>query len=172
MEYFIMEEDSRIMNRVVLQKFPKNNHFEYDTSQAERFRMHTGLYTIDNDKTVFPDIISNPIYMVSKTVKEVLTLYDERAVYKTVSLMNTFRRTSVEYAVMLVDRIECLHESAEFYPDNSIKRLVLDKDKVCGHALFRIAGIGPDYPVVSLDVAESLIRRKCVGIKFTKIEVK
>ncbi len=172
MEYYIMEADKRIHNRVIIKEFPDNASIEYDTSHASRLKEHTALYTIENDGSAYPEIIEAPLYMVSEKVKEVLDMYDEEAVYKAVSLINRAKQSVQSYHVTLVDRIECLHELTEFYPDKSIKRLVLDKTKLEDRALFKVAGIGPAYMIVSLDVAESLLRRGSFGIKFTHVESK
>ena len=125
MEYYIMSLDKRIKNKFILQQFPNGGSVEYDTSDAEQLREHTVLQTIESDKSTYPDVLEEPIYMVSQMVREVLELYDESAVYKKVSMINTPRNKRTWYNVLLVDRIDCLHQDAEFYPDKSIKRLVL-----------------------------------------------
>jgi len=170
MEYYIMSLDKRIKNKFILQKFPQAGSVEYDTSDANQLREHTVLQTIESDKSVYPDVLEEPIYMVSQMVREVLELYDESAVYKKVSMINTPRNKRTWYNVLLVDRIDCLHRDAEFYPDKSIKRLVLDKEKIAEKTIFKIQGIGPAYMVVTVDIVESLLRRGCYGVRFTKVE--
>lgn len=170
MEYYIMSLDKRIKNKFILEQFPDGGSVEYDTSNADEVRPHTQLHTIESDKSSYPDVLEEPLYMVSQKVKDVLDLYDESTIYKRVSMVNLPRKKRTDYYVMLVDRIDCLHEEAEFYPDKSVKRLVLDKEKIAEKAVFKIQGIGPAYMVVTLDIMESLLRRGCYGIRFTKVE--
>ena len=85
-------------------------------------------------------------------------------------MVNMPRKKRSEYNVLLVDRIDCLHEDAEFYPDKSIKNLVLDRKKIGDRVIFKVKGIGPAYMIVSLDIVESLLRRNCYGVKFTKVD--
>lgn len=170
MEYYIMSLDKRIQNKFILQKFPEAGAVEYDTSHADKVREHTMLHTIESDKSAYPDVLEEPLFMVSQKVKEVLELYDEGAIYKRVSMVNMPRKKRTEYHVLLVDRIECLHQDAEFYPDKSIKKLVLDKEKIADKTIFKVKGIGPAYMIVTTDIVESLLRRGCYGIKFTKVE--
>lgn len=170
MEYYIMGLDRRIQNKFILQKFPDRGSVEYDTSHADKVREHTILHTIESDKSSYPDVLEEPLYMVSQKVREVIELYDETAIYKKVSMVNMPRKKRSEYNVLLVDRIECLHEDAEFYPDKSIKNLVLDRKKIGDRVIFKVKGIGPAYMIVSLDIVESLLRRNCYGVKFTKVD--
>lgn len=170
MEYYMMQLDRRIQNKFILQKFPNAGSVEYDTSHAGKVREHTILHTIESDQSSYPDVLEEPLYMVSKKVREVLELYDETAIYKKVSIINMPRKKRAEYNVLLVDRIDCLHEDTQFYPDKSIQKLVLDKRKIADRTIFKVKGIGPAYMMVSLDIVESLLRRDCYGVKFTKVE--
>lgn len=170
MEYYIMELDRRVHNKFILQKFPGTGSVEYDTSDADNVREHTILHTIESDKSSYPDVLEEPLYMVSQKVREVLELYDETAIYKKVSMINTARKTRKEYNVLLIDRMDCLHSDTEFYANKDIKKLILDKEKIGDRAIFKVTGIGPAYIVVSLDIVESLLRRNCYGIKFKKVE--
>lgn len=170
MEYFIMEMDKRIGNKFIIQKFPGEGSMEYGTDYANKFKDHTGLYTIESDKSSYPEVLEAPLYMVSRTIQEILQLHDDHIVCKEVSMVNLPKKTLKYYAVLLTDRIECLHESAEFYQDKSVKKLVLDKDKIGDRRVFRVKGISPAYVIVSLDIAESVLRRNCFGVKFTKVE--
>ncbi len=170
MEYYIMGLDRRIQNAFVLKKFPDGGAVEYNTSYADKVREHTVLYTEATDHSSYPDVLEEPLYMVSQKVREVLEMYDETAIYRKVSMVNESQKRRDEYNVLLVDRIDCLHSETEFYPDQSIRRLVLDKHKIEDCALFKVKGIGPAYMMVSLDIAESLLRRDCYGIKFVHVE--
>ena len=170
MEYYIMGLDRRIQNAFVLKKFPDGGAVEYNTFYADKVREHTVLYTEATDHSSYPDVLEEPLYMVSQKVREVIELYDETAIYKKVSMVNMPRKKRSEYNVLLVDRIDCLHEDAEFYPDKSIKNLVLDRKKIGDRVIFKVKGIGPAYMIVSLDIVESLLRRNCYGVKFTKVD--
>lgn len=170
MEYYIMEMDKRIGNKFVIQKFPGEGSMEYGTDYANKFKEHTGLYTVETDQSSYPEVLEAPLYMVSEEIRKILELNDDYIVCKEVSMVNLPRQTLKNYAVVLVDRIDCIHETAEFYPDKSVKKLVLDREKIGDRNVFRIKDIGPSYVVVSLDIAESVLRRNCFGVKFTEVE--
>ena len=170
MDYFIMEMDKRITNKFGIQRFPGDGSMEYDTTYANKFKDHTGLYTVETDKSSYPEVLEAPLYMVSETIRNILELNDDYIVCKEVSFVNLPRKSLKQYAVLLTDRIDCLHDSAEFYPDKSIKKLVLDRNKIGDRSVFKVKGIGPAYVIVNLDVAESVLRRNCFGVKFTQVE--
>ena len=75
MEYYMMQLDRRIQNKFILQKFPNAGSVEYDTSHAGKVREHTILHTIESDQSSYPDVLEEPLYMVSQKVREVLELY-------------------------------------------------------------------------------------------------
>ena len=172
MEYYIMELDKRVTNKFIIQKFPGPGSVEYSTAQAKDFREHTGLNTIESDKSSYPEVLEEPLYMVSKEIRDILELHDDAIICKEVAMVNLPRKSEKDYAILLTDRIDCLHEEAEFYPDKSIKKLVLDRGKIGERRVFKVKGIGPAYIIVSLDIVESIIRRNCFGVKFTKVESK
>lgn len=172
MKYYIMSQDKRIQNTFVLKEFPTGAAVDFDTSYKDKLKEHTSLFTIENDKSAYPDMLEAPLVMVEKKIYEVLNLYDETVVYKKVSIINQVRNSRREYYVALIDRLDCLHQSTEFYKDNSVAKIVLDKDKVKGRHIFKIAGISAPYVIVSLDVAESILRRKSFGIRFQEVECK
>jgi hypothetical protein len=170
MEYYIMEMDKRIQNKFVIQKFPGNGMMEYDTSYATKFKDHTGLLTVESDKSSYPEVLETPLYMVSETIRRVLELHDDHIVCKEVTMANLPKQTIKHYAVLLTDRIECLHDSTELYPDGSVKKLVLDRSKIGDRRVFRVKGISAPYIIVSLDIAESVLRRNCFGVKFSHVD--
>ena len=51
-----------------------------------------------------------------------------------------------------------------------IKRIVIDEKKVLESRVFLIDDIKENFIIVNLDVAESILRRGLIGIKFKKIE--
>lgn len=171
MEYYKMMTDQRIMNRFVLKDFPGNESVEYQLKDADKLKDSVILRTVEKDDGAYPDVIEAPIYMVSRMVKDVITLYDETTVFKSAPVMNYGIRQLHPYYILLQDRIDCLHESTTFREDKSLIHLVLDEEKIGNRQIFKIAGIGPAYVIVSMDIAESILRRNGYGIRFEHVDV-
>lgn len=172
MKYYIMSQDKRIQNPFVLKEFPTSASVDLDTSYGDQLRDHTSLFTIENEGSAYPEMLEAPLVMVEKKIHDVLEMYDETVVYKTVSIINQKKNTRREYYIALIDRIDCLHSTTEFYKDNSLKKLVLDREKIKDRQIFKVAGISSPYVIVSLDIAESILRRGCFGVRFEEVECK
>lgn len=52
-----------------------------------------------------------------------------------------------------------------------LKKLVLDRRKIRGKAIFRVGGLLEYKVAVSLPVAESILRRRPYGVSLQRIEV-
>ena len=52
-----------------------------------------------------------------------------------------------------------------------VEKIVLDKSKINGQKIFRIKESEKPLIVVSLDVAESLLRRRFKGISLERLEI-
>lgn len=126
-------------------------------------------YTIENENSIYTDIIEAPLYMVSETISRVVTMYDPSVITKRVSLVNREKKTLRKYQLLLLEPIDCLHESSEFYPDKTVKRFILDKEKVKGQEIFQVAGVDRMDVIVSLNIAESVLRRDVFGVQFQEI---
>ena len=79
--------------------------------------------------------------------------------------------TCLLYTSLLLERLDMFSEQTEFYPNGSIKRLVLDAKKIGEHKVFMLNDKRFTNPYVSLEVVESLLRRGVVGIIWKEVEV-
>ncbi|MGG1654540.1 hypothetical protein ACIFOF_25670, partial [Paenibacillus sp. NRS-1780] len=76
------------------------------------------------------------------------------------------------YWISSVPSVDGISEQTEFYPhDQTLKRLVLDSQKVNGHHFFRLSNVKEPYFIVSLEAAESLLRRSLRGFRLQKLEL-
>jgi len=74
------------------------------------------------------------------------------------------------YWLPVMEKIECLHEDTVFAQGNFIKKMVLDRQKVSGRKIFRVGGAIETVVIVHLEIAESLLRRNCVGVLIKPVE--
>ncbi len=75
------------------------------------------------------------------------------------------------YNIPIWEEINALHEGSES-KFNVVKKIVLDKEKIKNHKIFRIKESDKTLVVVRLDVAESLLRREFEGIYLERLDVK
>lgn len=170
MKYYRMTQDKNIQNGIRFVEFPTQQAMEFDSSYEKVMKKSVTLHIKDNIHTTLSEVIEAPCFMVSEEIYKVIHMYEPDITFATAVLKCNESKEIFIYKVGLIDRQDCLHESTEFYKDNSLKRLVLDRKKLEGRHITRIKGITPVDVIVSMAVAESVLRRNCIGVRFEEIE--
>lgn len=170
MKYYKMSQDKRIQNGVCFVEFPTRQVIEFGSSYAKIMKKSVTLHVKDNIHTSLAEVIEAPCFMVSEEIYKVIHMYEPNVTFATAVLKYNQSEEINIYKIGLIDRLECLHESTEFYKDNSLKRLVLDRKKLEGRHIARVKGITPCDVIVSMAVAESVLRCNCMGVQFEEIE--
>ena len=147
---------------------PRHIFFRKD---AAVIKPSTTLYFAADSGEALPDFIHSPIPMVSDMVKKVLDVYEDDMIFRSVSLVDKSRGKIFLYHTLLLEEQEMLSDSTEYYPNGSVKRLVLDRKKIGEHKVFLADTKRFRNPFVSLEIVESILRRNPVGIIFREVEV-
>jgi len=58
-------------------------------------------------------------------------------------------------------KLDCLHETTQRHPDRTIKKMVLDREKIGFHKVFLPEDIFEPYLIVDLEILEKLL---CAGV--------
>ena len=119
----------------------------------ERFYELSGEVILEIEKTdafIFPDLMMNTYPLISERFREVLLLFDIEVFIKRVLLIDKNSRAIKSYYLLYTDNLL----AADF---NKYFKAVRDKDEKIKF-------------IVSLDFAESLIRRAVRGIEFIEVE--
>lgn len=111
------------------------------------------------------DATAQPAFIVSDSLKRVFSLYEPQMQFKGIQLYanDLEDNTSPLYWWPFIPPIECLSNETTKYPTGNLKNLVLDYDKISTRQIFRVADLLEFKVVVSLAVAESMLRRKMTG---------
>jgi hypothetical protein len=113
---------------------------------------------------------SQPLF--SDSMKRILELYNTQARFKQVYIVNREPSRQELYWISSLPSVDGISEQTEFYAhDQTLKRLVLDSHKVNGHHFFRLSNVREPYFIVSLEAAESLLRRSLSGFRLQKLEL-
>lgn len=170
MKYYIMSQDKRIANGITFKEISSTETFEVGEEFRGKIKNNLVLHMKDTPHTAYTDMIESPFIMVSEALSKVIEMYEEETEFTNIILSSQVGKPSLDYKVALINRIQCLHENSEFYKDNSIKDLVLDKNKIGERQIFKIKGISPHYVIVSMNIAESLLRRSLYGVRLEEIK--
>lgn len=173
MRFFMIEQDRTLPDCVKLRDFDilgqRHIFFKEDENQIDDSTM---LYLAKDSGETAPDFIMSPVYMVSDTVKKVFDMYEDNMIFKTIMIVKKETGEILHYHHLLLERMDMFSEETEFYDNGSVKHLVLSKEKIGEHKVFALNDKRFLKPCISLEVLESLLRRKVIGIKWKEIEVR
>jgi len=172
MDYFILEQKENMSNAVKLlaeADNPLERKQVLTKEQAKDINELSRIYVLGDGDSIYPAIIDTPVFLVSDTVKKLLQLYEDSLIFKCTVLANK-EGSQVVYWLTLMDEVNCLSSASEFTKDGSLKKLVIDKEKLQGRKIFRVGGVREKLVVINQDIAESLLRRFLLGIQLTAIE--
>lgn len=172
MRFFTMEQDRKLQDIIQFRDFdiagPRHIFFKEDEADIDA---SVTMYLAPNSGETAPDFIQYPIHMVSDTVKKVLDMYEDDMIFRTIAITSKEDETLKVYHHLLLERMDVFSEQTEFYPNGSVKRLVLDAKKIGEHKVFMLKDKRFNNPYVSLEVVESLLRRGVIGIIWKEVEV-
>ena len=117
------------------------------------------------------DFLQHPVTMFSRRFRNILDAYEPGLFFQEVVLIHKESSRQYRYVHTLMDQLDAVGSQTEYYPNGTVKRLVLDSGKIGQHNLFLLKGNQRKDPIVSLPLAESLLRRRPMGIHFEEVEV-
>ncbi|MDP4180319.1 MAG: serine protease [Bacillota bacterium] len=173
MEYYIISQDDRIidyaeptgLSKVISRDAVRNG--DIDTLNDEPVQ----VFIKEKAENEYIDFIEKPIPLITDKIKQVFDMYEKDIFYKPIMLADSKRMKVALYHLIVPQKLNCLSQKSEFYPDGTLKKLVLDKGKIESTKVFSVKGIKEDYLIIELDVVESILRRNSTGIKLKKAEV-
>ena len=123
------------------------------------------LFTIKpSDRTIFTDIIQFPFLLLSLKVTEVIKMYRERCFCRDVILLDQISGKSELYQLPVFDETDKL-SIRERQDGTKNETVELDKH------IFWVRDSLKRHTVISLDLAESLLRREVTGLGLKEIEL-
>ncbi|WP_176718109.1 hypothetical protein [Paenibacillus kribbensis] len=171
MRYFRLMVDERVKHRVEpasLSPLQVEDILSDNRAQAEDTPLFLAVHT--DSQTVYPDFLEYPLPLVSDSMKALLEKYMPGLEWKAAILTDFQQARQDVYWVLRPPVVDCLSVQTEWYPDHTLKHLVLRHGKI-DSSIFRIAGLMEAHIFIDLAVAESLLRRPFTGVRVQKIEM-
>lgn len=114
---------------------------------------------------VFPDVIAKPFLLLSRPAMEVTALYDSTIPFLFFVLFDTEKGECSSYFCPVLEDEDCLVKM----PGLRQREIILDRQKMRGIPLFRVRN-GPDsHTIIRMDLAESVMERKIVGLELEEV---
>lgn len=123
------------------------------------------LFTIEpSEHTIFTDIILFPFLLISPKAMDVVKMYKELCFYRDVILLDQTSGKSELYHLPVFNETEKIL-IREKQDESSIGSVILDKN------IFWVRDSIKRHTIISLDLAESLLRRNITGIGIKEVEL-
>jgi len=173
MKYYIVSQDTRINDIVHVINGPMDINFTHICHEkAHYIRSRTLLTCRPNQKLIFSDILTMPFLMFSAKLRRIVSIYQNDIPYKEIVLLEQKHCLTSLYFLPIVPILECVtnpFRSSEGFKSNH--KPILDYDQCKNLSIFKFKEIGSIHTVISLELLESILIRKCVGIMFEQVNM-
>lgn len=123
-----------------------------------------------------PDYVVTPTPMVSSRLRKVFHMYDDSIEFKSVQNYTSQEKDAFKlapsYYVYYVEQTACLHKDSIIAPNGAVTDLVLKGSELRNKDIIVVGGIQEKITIVSLAVAESILRRRMFGIDFEEVKIR
>ena len=180
MEYFLLTQSKSVVNPIKLlvldpaEFTPQMEHKEF--AKLKKVSISYFYHTMENE---IPDIIKYPTYMVSDPIKKILALYNEDVSFRAVQAFpmdskepERIQKLAKLYWIYDCVHVDCLSKDTVFLPNGEVEEIILDRNKLLPMNVFRPKGLLENRLIVSLPVAESIMRRNGYGVGIQPVQVR
>lgn len=172
MRYFFIAQDAQLPCAVGYRDFDINGaRHVFSRQDAGRLNDSVVLYLGGSGREARWDFLQCPVMMFDERFRDILEAYEPEIFFQEVVMIHKENSLQYPYVHTVLTQLDAVSPNTEYYPNGTVKRLVLDGSKLGRHNLFLLKGNHRKDPVVSLALAESLLRRRPTGIRFEEVEV-
>ncbi len=171
MRYFFIRQDAELSGAIQYRDFDINGgRHVFSRQDAKRLNDSVVLYLKGSGREARWDFLQSPVTMFDERFRDILEAYEPGLFFQEVVLIHKENALQYQYVHTLMEQLHAVSDKTEYYPNGTVKRLVLDHGKIGRHNLFLLEGNYRKDPIVSLALAESLLRRQPMGIHFEEVE--
>ena len=184
MEYFLITQSDAVVNPVNLLEIDASAYTPGMTHEdfSKLKRLSIAYYYLSADLEM-PGILKYPTYMISDSIKRILALYNESISFKGIQVFpvakdapgmdkEVIKKNSKLYWVYDVIQLNCLSSETVFLPNGDVQEIILDRRRLRPVNVFRPRGLMENYLIVTLPVAESILRRNEYGVGVKRVQVR
>lgn len=172
MRYFFITQDAELPCTIQYRDFDVNGgRHIFSRQDVKRLNDSVVLYLNGSGKEARWDFLQCPVTMFDERFRDILDAYEPGLIFQEVVMIHKENILQYQYVHALMEQVDAVADNTEYYPNGTVKRLILDRKKIGRHNLFMLDGNYRKDPIVSLALAESLLRRQPIGLCFEEVEV-
>jgi len=167
LDYYVLNTHSEVTNPIKILKLDPsiyNDQASYD-EYKKASELVVGYFENGPDVEIC-DVLETPTFLISDEVKRLFHLYEPSMEFKGIQVFSIYPEdnTSPLYWWPYIESIDCLSEKTSKYENGMLKEMILKPESIINKHIFRVYGLLETRVIISLPVAESLLRRGLIGI--------
>ena len=170
MKYFELKKEIAISQPLELIEVPYYNPRMTQEELKLIKKLKVGYFK-NNIFIQYSDILWQPSLLLSDAMKNVFEMYDKQIEFKAIQLFSKEEGDNRNYLYWwpYIPFVDCLSDETKTYTTGTLELLVLDKQKLENKHILYVKGILENKLIISMAVAESLLRRPFVGFTLTPV---
>ena len=172
-KFFLLSQSNKLIRTPELLGLPETYVYKLDKLQFEQLDDLIVAYFYHHKRPEFSAILHQPTYLLADELKLLFSKYDPTFLCKGIQLYAMEEECHEHYLYWVPEfvQVACLHPKAEFYPNGMCKKIILNRAKIPDIPFFQLQETLENRIIVTLPVAESILRRHLYGIRLEEIEV-
>jgi hypothetical protein len=170
LKYFTIEENKKIKNvPIVSNWYETSKRLGININEFNSINDKIILKISSNKETIFTSVMTHPFFMIHNDIFKIVKKYEPSILSKKIILLDSENSFSELYQITLLPYLDCIDKDKKKY-----EKIVLDELKMQGRKkrnIFWIKGHDSNVPIISLELAESILRREPKGIQLTEVEI-
>lgn len=172
MKYFILEQGKEYDRNPQIKEW----YGRLDLPNLRRKGFHTKerlMFDITTSEFTFMgDIMVNPCLMISEALRDIMFLYEKHIIFKEVFFMDNEKEKGYVYYIPFIPTADCLMPSSILTADKrKLETGVVSAEKLWNRHIVEAEGLMGQCVLVSLDLAESILRKGLLGIGLREVMV-
>lgn len=174
MKYFILSQDRKISNPIKLTQLDRTVYMD-GVSEEEHAKASDMVVTYfpNSQELEKPAVLYSPAFLVSDSFKRLLGKYDTKMQFKGIRCYpeNLEDPESLLYWWPCLRKINCMSDETEKLPNGLVKHLVVNENTLRGRDILMVGGAIETIVLVSLELAESMLRRSMWGMDLEPVDM-
>lgn len=165
-EYFWLKPDAALSNPIQIFHFAVEEPVTTGmTIDPKKIPKHQVAYFEYSPQLEICDVLFRPTLLIENAVKRLWGLYEPQMKFKSVQVFANDPEIEVSplYWSPVLKAIDCMDGETSFYSNGMLENLVVRLRSVQAHQILQVAGPIENVTLVSLPVAESMLRRFMTG---------
>ncbi|OUP05488.1 hypothetical protein [Anaeromassilibacillus sp. An200] len=173
-QYFQIKQDKKLSNPIQIFHFAvEGDYTEGKPIDSAIIPKQQVAYFEYSPQVEMCDVLFQPTLLIENSIKKLWRLYEPQMKFKGVQVFANDPKINIApmYWCPVVPPVACMNEATELYPDKTLKHLAIQFRAVQGRHIFQVAGLSEPVVVVSLPVAESMLKRSAIGFELQAVEL-